>query len=258
MTLLRNLWVYAVSLVLTLFYAGRIVLFWYVKPERLECYCDAAPRDWSKGILRTAGVTVEMQGTEHIDPERPQIVVANHCSWFDVFTLSAHFPGVYHFVAKQELARIPIFGRAWLACGHISIDRSDRQSAIESLDRAAEKIRSQDATIIMFPEGTRSRDGTLQRFKKGAFVLAIQASVPVVPVAIDGSHRVMPKGAWLVRPGPIRVRIGEPISVDGMELKDRDALVRRARSEVGDLKRELEAADASATPTTNPAEGGGD
>lgn len=237
MTLLKNVWVYAVSLVLTLFYAGRITLLSYVKPSRLEDFCDEAPRVWSKGILRTAGITVEMEGTQHIDPDRPQIVVANHASWFDVFTLSAYFPGVYHFVAKEELSRIPVFGRAWLSCGHISIDRGDRSAAIESLDRAAEKIRSENATIIMFPEGTRSPDGTLQRFKKGAFVLAIQAGVPVVPLAIQGSHRVMPKGSWLVRPGHIRVRIGEPISVEGMTIKDRNALVDRAWKRVAALKR---------------------
>lgn len=236
MTFLRNLWVYAVSLVLTLFYAGRITLLSYVRPCRLEVFCDEAPRIWSKGILRTAGVTVELEGTEHIAPDRPQIVVANHASWFDVFALSAHFPGVYHFVAKEELASIPVFGRAWISCGHIAIDRADRSSAIESLDRAARKIRSEDATIIMFPEGTRSPTGALQAFKKGAFVLAIQAGVPVVPLAIHGSHDVMPKGSWLVRPGTIRIRIGEPISVEGMTMKDRNILLDRAWSRVAALK----------------------
>jgi len=245
MTLLRNLWIYAVSLVLTVFYAGRITLFSYIRPRRLEDYCDEAPRVWSKGILRTAGIDVRMDGMENIDPDRPQIVVANHSSWFDVFALAAYFPGVYHFVAKEELAHIPIFGRAWISCGHIRIDRGDRSSAIESLDRAAEKIRSDNATIIMFPEGTRSPTGELRRFKKGAFVLAIQAGVPIVPLAIEGSHDVMPKGSWLVRPGTIRIRIGEPIPVEGMTMKDRGVLLDRAWDRVAALKEEAAAAAAA-------------
>ena len=234
-TFLRNLWVYAVSVVLTIFYAGRITLLSYVWPSRLEDYCDEAPRIWSKGILRVAGVDVEVEGAEHVDPERAQIVAANHASWFDVFALSAHFPGTYHYVAKQELARIPIFGRAWISCEHIAIDRADHSSAVASLDRAAKKIREDDATIIMFPEGTRSPTGELQRFKKGTFVLALKAGVPIVPLAIIGSRDVMPKGAWTVRPGSIRIRIGRPISVEGLTVADRDDLLERTRVAVAAL-----------------------
>lgn len=232
---LRNAWVYLVSVVLTIFYAGRITFLSYVWPARLEDFCDEAPRVWSKGILRVAGVDVEIEGTENIDPDRAQIVASNHASWFDVFALAAYFPGVYHFVAKQELARIPIFGRSWIACEHIAIDRSNHSAAVASLDRAAEKIRSEDATIVMFPEGTRSPTGELQRFKKGTFVLALEAGVPVVPVAILGSHEVMPKGSWTVRPGRIRVRIGAPIPVEGLDLTDRDALLTATRAAVADL-----------------------
>lgn len=244
MILLRNVWVYLASVVLTLFYAGRITFFSYVRPSKLDNYCDEAPRIWSAGILKVAGVRVELEGADHIDPDRPQIVVANHASWFDVFALSAHFPGSYHYVAKKELARIPVFGRSWIACGHIAIDRSHHGSAVASLDRAAEKIRNENATIIMFPEGTRSPTGELQRFKKGAFVLALKAGVPVVPLAIRGSHQVMPKGQWLVRPGRIRIRIGRPIPVEGLEMSDRHALLRKSRAAVASLLEEDEEVEA--------------
>lgn len=236
MIYLRNIWLYLGGLVLTAFWASRVVLHSFRDdPCALESFCEKAPRVWSQGILKLAGVEVEVEGAEDFVPDRPQIVVANHTSWFDVFAVAAHFPGAYHFVAKQELARIPIFGAAWIACGHIAIDRSDLSSAVASLERAAEKIRKDDATIVMFPEGTRSPTGELQPFKKGAFMLALKAGVPVVPMGIQGSRDVMPKHHWLVRPGRIRIRIGEPLSVDDYTVKKRDVLVRDAHERVAGL-----------------------
>lgn len=236
MIYLRNVWVYLMSLVLTVFWASRVVLHSiFSSPCGLEAFCERAPRVWSRGILRLAGVEVEVEGEDLFVPDRPQIVVANHASWFDVFAVSAYFPGVYHFVAKQELSRIPIFGAAWIACGHIAIDRSDLSSAVASLERAGEKIAADDATIVMFPEGTRSVTGELQPFKKGAFMLALKADVPVVPMAILGSRDVMPKGSWLVSPGHIRIRIGRPIPVDEYTVRKRDELVRTAHDAVARL-----------------------
>jgi len=233
---MRTLWVYLFGFFSTLYNASRVVLC----ALRSSCdqlrVCDSAPREWSRQILWATGVEVEVEGAESFDPERAQLVVSNHQSWFDVFALAAHFPGRYHFVAKQELAAIPIFGRAWLTCGHIAIDRHDRQAAIESLDRAGEKIRRENATIIMFPEGTRSPTGELQRFKKGAFVLALKAGVPVVPVAVLGSREIMPKGRWRVRPGRIRIRFGEPIPTDEYTMESRDELLQRTWAAVAALK----------------------
>lgn len=233
---MRTIWVYAFGFVSTFFNALRVVLCPFLSRCDQLRVCDAVPREWSRQILWAAGVDVEMEGAEVIDPARPQLVVCNHQSWFDVFALAAYFPGRYHFVAKQELAAIPIFGRAWLTCGHIAIDRHHRSAAIESLERAGEKIRDEDATIIMFPEGTRSPTGELQRFKKGAFVLALKAGVPVVPIAVVGSREVMPKGSWRVRPGRIRIRFGEPIPADEFAMEDRDELLQRTWAAVAALK----------------------
>ena len=233
---MRTVWVYAFGLASTVYNALRVVLCPFVSRCDQRRICDEVPRTWSRSILWATGVEVEVEGAEVIDPARPQLVVSNHQSWFDVFALAAHFPGRYHFVAKQELAAIPIFGRAWLTCGHIAIDRHDRSSAIESLERAGEKIRKETATIIMFPEGTRSPTGELQRFKKGAFVLALKAGVPVVPVAVVGSREIMPKGRWRVRPGRIRIRFGEPIPGDEYAMEERDDLLQRTWAAVAALK----------------------
>jgi 1-acyl-sn-glycerol-3-phosphate acyltransferase len=153
-----------------------------------------------------------------------------------VFAVVSKVPARLRFVAKQELASIPIFGRAWRACGHVSVDRSDRAAAIESLEAASRRIRDGGLSIVMFPEGTRSPTGELQRFKKGAFVLAIKAGVPVVPVAVIGSRPIMPKGSYRIRKGEIHIRVGEPIPVDGLSHEDRDSLTIRARESVAALR----------------------
>lgn len=225
-----------VAIPATIWYGFRILWPAFRKSAVLECRCEAVPRRWSQALLRSAGVRVVLENPERIDPERPQILVANHVSWFDVLALAGYLPGKYRFVAKKELARVPIFGPAWQACGHISIDREDINSAIESLAVARRKLEEERPTVILFPEGTRSPSGELRRFKKGAFVLAIQTGVEVIPAAIVGSREVMRKGSWMIRTGrTIRVRFGEPLSVEGLKMEDREALTKRAREAVAAL-----------------------
>lgn len=231
----RTLWVYLVGLAVTPVYAWRAIR---IGRSGDSCGCEDIARRWSRILLRAAGVTVEVEGAERFDKDAAHIMVANHSSWFDVFALAGYLPAHFRFVAKQELSKIPIFGRAWLECGHISIDRSDRQAAVESLDLAGERIRKENLDIVLFAEGTRSPDGKLQRFKKGAFVLALKAGVPVVPVAIMGTRDVMPKGRWRVRAGKVQIRIGDPISVEGMTTTDRDRLLETTWHAVAALKGE--------------------
>jgi 1-acyl-sn-glycerol-3-phosphate acyltransferase len=213
-------------------------MLWAVRrnPPTAKCICDRVPRRWASFILRCSGVRVILENEEVIDPERPQIVVANHVSWFDVFTLIAAMPGRSLFVAKKELSRIPLFGPAVAACGHVFIDRTDRRRAVDSLAVVRKKLEEDCSTIIMFPEGTRSRTGELQPFKKGAFVLAIQAGVEVVPAAISGSRSVMRKGSMRIRPGTIRVRFGDPIEVSGLDLDMRNELTKRAHNALAALQ----------------------
>jgi 1-acyl-sn-glycerol-3-phosphate acyltransferase len=248
---IRLLWVAIVAVPATIWHGTRILWAARRGGERRRCVCEEVARTWSRILLRAAGVRVELEGAEVIDPDRSQVLVANHVSWFDVLALSAFLPGSYRFVAKQELGRIPFFGPAWQACGHISIDRSDRNAAIRSLAVARRQLEQDHPTIILFPEGTRSVDGRLQRFKRGAFVLAIQTGVDVVPAAIMGSRDVMRKGSFRIRSGTVRIRFGTPIEVEGLEMEDRGLLTDRARSAVGAL---LEASpeEAADNDTTIP------
>jgi 1-acyl-sn-glycerol-3-phosphate acyltransferase len=237
----RTIWVVLVCAVATARYGFLILWVSWRRSPRLAELCWSVPRAWAGTLLRAASVRVEMTGVEHLAPDRPGILVANHESWFDVLALGAHLPVAFRFVGKQELTAVPVFGPAWQACGNIPIDRRDHDAAVRSLDRAGALLRRDGGVIIMFPEGTRSPDGAMLPFKKGAFVLALKLGVPVIPVGLSGSRAVLPKGRWRVRPGTIRVRIGEPIPVDGLGEGDRDALLARTRTVVEALRRgELE------------------
>lgn len=233
---IRLLVVMVVIVPATLWYALRMI--WAVSLSRpnAACVCDGAPRKWALLLLRVSGARVVLENEGAIDPTRPQILIANHVSWFDVLALIAYLPGRSVFVAKKELEGIPLFGAATRACGHVFIDRQDRSQAVESLESARERLAGQSPTIIMFPEGTRSRTGELQAFKKGAFVLAIQTGVEVVPAAICGSRDVMRKGSWLIRSGTISVRFGEPIDTAGLRLEQRNELTVRAREALAALQ----------------------
>ncbi|MGD8322322.1 MAG: lysophospholipid acyltransferase family protein [Gemmatimonadota bacterium] len=225
-----------VAVPLTLWQASRIIWASFRKSPRLPCMCEEIPRAWARALLRAAGTRVELEGEEQIDPDRPQVLVANHVSWFDVLVLAGYLPGRYRFVGKEELTRVPFFGPAWQACGHIAIDRGDRNRAIQSLGVARTLLERDRPTVIFFPEGTRSPTGELRSFKKGAFVLAIQTGVDVVPAAILGSRDVMAKGSWMIRTGrTVRVRFGPPLSVEGLGVEDRDELTRRGRDAVAAL-----------------------
>lgn len=227
------------ALVTTGWYASRILLAALRRSPDLRELSQEIPRRWARGILRAARVPVEVTGLENLPDEGSAILVANHESWFDVFALVASLPVDYRFVGKVELTRIPLFGPAWVASGHIAIDRRDREKAIESLARAGEILHREPVVVVMFPEGTRSPDGELLPFKKGAFVLAGQTGVPLVPTGIRGSRAVMPKGSWRVRPGTIRVRIGHPIATTGMGAEERDRLLAAARASVQELRSAL-------------------
>ncbi|MBI4545747.1 MAG: 1-acyl-sn-glycerol-3-phosphate acyltransferase [Gemmatimonadetes bacterium] len=235
--MIRSLWIILNLLVATLLLAGLVVLAAFLGIGT-RIY-DWAPRAWSRWMLRVSGTPVRLQGLEHVKLDGPQIFAANHQSWYDVFALAAVIPKRYRFVAKRELEAIPLFGRAWKAAGHISVDRGDRASAIRSLEQAGELIRRDNSSVVIFPEGTRTRTGQLLPFKKGAFMLALHTGVEIVPVAIFGTRRILPKGAWHVRPGPIIVRFGRPISTVEYTEADRDTLIAEVRGRIESLLAEL-------------------
>jgi 1-acyl-sn-glycerol-3-phosphate acyltransferase len=175
------------------------------------------------------GVDVALHGLEQVENAGPVIYAPNHQSHLDILTLLGHLPGATRFAAKRELWRHPVVGGVLDTLGMIPIDREAGERSIEVLNEAA----AEASSIVIFPEGTRSRDGRLREFKKGAFVLAIATGLPIVPVCSVGTRRLMPRGSQLaVVPGHVDVFIEPPIPTVGLEYDDRDALAGRVREAI--------------------------
>ena len=204
------------AIILTLFRPGSDLVLWF-------------GRYWARWILHTADVKIETIGIENLDTNRTYIYLCNHQSNLDVLALILSMPTSFRIVAKKFLFYIPIFGQCIWLMGMIPIDRKRRSSAILSLQKAARRI-SSGTSVIFFPEGTRSTDGKLLPFKKGAFVIAAQAKVPVVPVTVEGSGELLPKGSPLVRPGTIRIHYGRPISTAAHGTTNKEELMSVVRA----------------------------
>ena len=177
-------------------------------------------------LVRMAGVRVEVSGRKNIPTGRAAVFMLNHQSTADPPAIAHCLPPVL-FLAKKEVFRIPVLGRAMRLRGFIPVDRSDRSRAIEAVQQAARALRS-GKSFLVFPEGTRSRDGRLQPFKKGTFIMAIEAGAPIVPISLSGASRVMRKGEWTMRRGVIRVTFHEPVETEVGDLERVMAKVREA------------------------------
>jgi len=188
-------------------------------------------RLWGWLILKANGVRVHVRGLETIDPKTPYIYMSNHFGSFDIFALLAYLPVQFRWLAKVELFRIPILGWAMSTAGYISLDRSERKKAYRSMEVAAQKIQ-EGTSVIIFPEGSRSLDGTFQPFMKGGFSLAIKAGVPIVPVTIDGTWEIMPRDTLRIRRGKIGIFIDRPINTTGLTMKDREQLMKKVEERI--------------------------
>lgn len=223
--MIRSLLVVITLLIATPIFGGWCILaaILGVKDHPHSPY-SLAPRFWGRTVLWVAGVRVVEHDKHHaIAPQH--IFVANHLSWFDVFALAAHVRW-FKFVAKAELFRIPMFGRAMLAAGMIPIERANRKSAFSAYSVATERIGA-GASVVVYPEGTRGSAYPLRHFKKGPFVLAIQAQAPIVPVVVHGALEVQAKGSWRIRSGTIHLHYLPAIPSAGMTYDQRGELARQ-------------------------------
>jgi 1-acyl-sn-glycerol-3-phosphate acyltransferase len=207
----------------------------------------AAGLRWKRGLyalghmgvwlaLTLAGIRYRVLGREHV-PSTAVVFCSNHESNVDPPVLFRALHPRLHILYKAELHRFPIMGTVFDVGGFVPIERTERDKAMESLARGTESLRAGNSFLI-FPEGTRSRTGELLPFKKGGFIMAIQAQVPVVPVAVQGGRAAMRKGSAFVRPVRVSVRIGAPIPTAGLTLDDRDVLIERVRRAVEELRRQ--------------------
>jgi 1-acyl-sn-glycerol-3-phosphate acyltransferase len=227
MSILYSILFYPVLFISTIFFGSAAILVVFLTGNKdLAHLCG---RIWGNVNLRAAGVTVKLRGLENIDPKHSYVFASNHESWFDIFAILGKLPVQFRWLAKEELFKLFVLGRAMAAIGYIPIDRSDRRKAFESIQTAADRVKS-GTSVVIFPEGTRSPDGVLQDFKKGGFILAIQSQQPIVPISLSGSHRILPKrGRWIIEPGVIRMTIEKPIPTAGLTIKDRDYIINAVR-----------------------------
>lgn len=197
-------------------------------------YFYRAQRGWARGLYRLCGISLTVEGAENMDPQGAYVIVANHASYMDIAALFASLPKLPQFMAKRELAKIPFLGTALRSGRHILVTRGNHASAKNSLDSAAESLKA-GAAILIFPEGTRSTQGTIARFKTGAFRLAKLGEVQILPVGIHGTRHVLPKHGRLIRPHAVTVRIGKPVSAAEVQGANLNELTERIRQTLAEL-----------------------
>lgn len=194
---------------------------------------DPAIRLWADSILRTSGVRTQVRGLERLPPGN-FVLCVNHQSNFDALVLFRHIERHVRFVAKAQLRKVPVFGYALERAGNIFVDRRGTSTDRDKLNDAARAVRER-VSVVFFAEGTRSDDGVLKPFKKGAAIMALEAQVPLVPAAVAGTHRILEKGSIAIRPRPAALVIGPPIETAGLSVDARDAITERAHAEVARL-----------------------
>jgi 1-acyl-sn-glycerol-3-phosphate acyltransferase len=217
-----HVWCHAIALVLWV-----LPPFWDGKH-----YFYLAHRAWAPGLLWLSHSPVTFVGRNRVDWSKPHVVVANHQGNADIPLLMALVPKPLRFLAKRSVGWLPILG--WML--HLArfpfVDRGSGRRSRDSLDRIARRMQAEKLLVAIFPEGTRSPEGTLLPFKLGAFQLAIQAQVPIVPVVIEGSGIVMARRAFRILPTRLTVTVGEPISTEGLTVSDRHELAARVEGEM--------------------------
>jgi 1-acyl-sn-glycerol-3-phosphate acyltransferase len=233
---MRAIFVLAVLAVNTVWMGLTVIIASALRIKKARWIYEGIPRLWCQAILRAAGVTMRIHGVENVPRNEARIYVANHVSWFDVFALASYLPR-YRFIAKKELFKLPIFGPAIRSTAAIEIDRGNRKAAFQAYETAARDVK-EGLSVIVYPEGTRGRTYELRPFKKGPFVLAIAAHVPIVPTIIHGTIEIQPKGSFRIRPGEIDLYFLEPIPTTGLTYSDRDALMKTVWKRMADALEE--------------------
>jgi 1-acyl-sn-glycerol-3-phosphate acyltransferase len=192
---------------------------------------------WCRGIAWLSGIELNVHNAERMSETEGRVYIANHVSWYDIFALASIIPR-YTWIAKKELRKIPLFGRAAEAAGIVFIDRDNRKAAFGSYKLAAQDVQ-RGRSVIICPEGTRGRDYHLRPFKKGPFVLAIASGAPIIPTIVYGTREIMPKGSFNIRPGTVDIHFLEPVPTSGYTYDDRAKLMEIVWTRMADAMKRL-------------------
>jgi len=217
----------------TILYGTAILLASFFDPDKRKQ--NHIERAWARALLFIGGVKVHVDGLEKVKEDGSYVFVSNHLSYMDTPVALAHIPVRFRFLAKRGLFQIPFLGWHLGRAGHIRVPREDARAAVKTMTLAAQIVREQGISLLIFPEGGRSRDGNMRDFKEGAAFIAIKAVVPLVPIALIGTREVLPFGSGHVRPGKVTMRIGEPLSTDQAKMHDRMRLTEELRHRIVSL-----------------------
>ncbi|HOD35009.1 MAG TPA: lysophospholipid acyltransferase family protein [Syntrophales bacterium] len=230
--MLRSALLVTIGTAVTAFFSVFCVVVYPLLPRREKSIFSIAQL-WAMIMLFLTSVKVEVRGRENVSYGRSQIFMSNHQSGFDIFVLLAYTPRYFAWIAKKELFRIPFFGLALRRLGAIEIDRKNVVRAMHSIEDAARIIR-EGKSVMTFPEGTRSKDGHIQPFKKGVFHLALKSGVPIVPVTLIGTREIMPKTSLRVTPGQVTLIIHPPVWVTDYSEATVEELIAEVRKPIVD------------------------
>jgi 1-acyl-sn-glycerol-3-phosphate acyltransferase len=205
-------------------------------------------RWWAGWVLWFSGVRLKVEYHAELRADQPYVFMVNHASSIDIWASFRVIPFRVRMIAKKQLARIPLFGWVMWAGRFIFIDRQSATAARRSIQDAGRRIAS-GCSVLIFPEGTRTRDGQLGEFKKGGFHLAMEAGVPIVPIALQGTRELMPRGSLRVKSGTVKAIVGAPVPTQGLKASDRAALLEQVRGSIAAmLAEEQQGQTASAAP----------
>ena len=199
--------------------------------DRSGRWFSALERTWTNWLLGTNGIRLNVQGLENLEERHSYILISNHMSILDIPGIISALPFPVRFIAKRSLIWLPIFGWSLYLSRHILINRDNPHSALKSFKQAASLLKS-GTSIMVFAEGTRSPDGQVKEFKGGAFLLAVKAQTPVVPVSISGTYEMLPRTGWCFWPGTIKIHLGKPISTQGLSQRQVHSLIKQVRETV--------------------------
>jgi 1-acyl-sn-glycerol-3-phosphate acyltransferase len=227
--------VWAMVLVLTVLF-GVPAIFAALVPPRGDWFLRFA-RGWARSVLAVAGISVHGLHLEKAERGKSVVVAANHESFCDILVLLATLPMQVRFLAKRSVFRVPVLGWSIAAAGFVPVDRGDRARGAATVETALRRLEG-GRSLVIFPEETRTRNGELLPFKRGAAHLALKSGLPLLPVGIAGTFRILPRGTWEIRPGPVVVAVGDPLDVAGRSLRDRDAVTQETRDRIAVLREE--------------------
>lgn len=197
--------------IVTIYFAIKTIIILKLTKNPKTFYKDS--KVWPSILLKISGIKLNVEGTENIDKNENYVFVANHSSLYDIPVVMLGIPNKIKIIYKEELEKIPIFGTGLKVSPFIRVKRSDPQNAMKSIEAAIQSVQG-DTSVLVFPEGTRSEDGEIQEFKRGAFMLATRSNKPIVPITIIGTTQILPSKSKVINSGNVRLIIGKPIFIE--------------------------------------------